>query len=238
MSWLYSQALVAEFSGGISSDGERCAQLNVISTPQPFWHRDKMTEFSRLSQYGLTWRALTGSRGEELLMSFLAGFPARTSAPPEREKGSTDPAAVCGDTWRELWVRYARDSCSWKTHRCLWEEDLRWCSVTLPRWGMMRGGVCWERDISGLGIFEKDSGWWLPTICKNESKGTARNRYIGSSECRGAKMSEGLRTCKTDPIYLNPSFGEIAMGFPPMWTELQPLETDKFQQWQQQHGVS
>jgi hypothetical protein len=42
-------------------------------------------------------------------------------------------------------VKWNRESCSWKTHLCLWEEDLDWSSVTWPKWGMMRNGVLWER---------------------------------------------------------------------------------------------
>ena len=35
-----------------------------------------------------------------------------------------------------------------------------------------------------------------------------------------AQMSEGLRSSSTDPIYLNPSFGEVVMGFPEGWTDI------------------
>ena len=33
-------------------------------------------------------------------------------------------------------------------------------------------------------------------------------------------------------------FAEQAMGWPITWTELRPLEMDKFQQWQRAHGIS
>ena len=78
----------------------------------------------------------------------------------------------------------------------------------------------------------------LPTLGANEAKGSSRKRYIGSPDFRGAKMSEGLRTCETDPIYLNPLFAELVMMWPLGWTDLKPLETAKFQEWQQQHGES
>ena len=35
---------------------------------------------------------------------------------------------------------------------------------------------------------------------------------------------------------LNPTWVEWLMGWPIGWTELKPLETDKYRQWQQQHG--
>jgi hypothetical protein len=66
---------------------------------------------------------------------------------------------------------------------------------------------------------------FLPTIGKQESKGSSRKRYLGSQHFRGAKMSEGLRTCEDDPIYLHPCFAEAVMGFPIGWTELEAPET-------------
>ena len=35
---------------------------------------------------------------------------------------------------------------------------------------------------------------------------------------------------------LNPDWVEWLMGWPIGWTDLKPLETDKFQQWQHLHG--
>jgi DNA (cytosine-5)-methyltransferase 1 len=66
---------------------------------------------------------------------------------------------------------------------------------------------------------------FLPTLGKNETKGSSRKRYLGSPHFRGAKMSEGLRTCEDDPIYLHPSFAEAVMGFPIGWGVLEPAET-------------
>ena len=66
---------------------------------------------------------------------------------------------------------------------------------------------------------------FLPTLGKNEPKGASRKRFLGSAHFRGAKMSEGLRTCQEDPTYLHPSFAEAVMGFPIGWTELPLAET-------------
>lgn len=66
---------------------------------------------------------------------------------------------------------------------------------------------------------------FLPTLGKNETKGTSKKRFLGSPHFRGAKMSEGLRTCEDDPTYLHPSFAEAVMGFPIGWGELQDVET-------------
>ena len=37
---------------------------------------------------------------------------------------------------------------------------------------------------------------------------------------------------------LNPTWVEWLMGWPLGWTDLKPLETDKFQQWLRSHGKS
>ncbi len=79
--------------------------------------------------------------------------------------------------------------------------------------------------INGNAGFARTLLLVLPTIGKNEYKGSSRKRYRGSKHFRGAKMSEGLRTCETDEIYLNPSFAEVVMGYPPGWTELEASET-------------
>jgi hypothetical protein len=45
-----------------------------------------MMDFSRLSRFGMTYKPLMETRGEELLMSFLAAFLAKTLAPQERRR--------------------------------------------------------------------------------------------------------------------------------------------------------
>ncbi len=86
MSWLYSRALVAEYSAASSSDGEQCAPLNGNPTPQAYLPSDKTTRFWNLSRYGMTCRPLTENRGEELLTLFRAGFRAKTLAAQVKEQ--------------------------------------------------------------------------------------------------------------------------------------------------------
>jgi hypothetical protein len=81
MSWLFSQALVGEFWEENSLDGEQSALLSGKPTQQAYCAPDKMTAFSRLSQFGMTYKPLTETRGEELLMLYLAAFHAKTLVP-------------------------------------------------------------------------------------------------------------------------------------------------------------
>lgn len=49
---------------------------------------------------------------------------------------------------------------------------------------------------------------------------------------------EWIRTSKDCAQYFNPDYAELLMDFPLKWTDLKPLETHKFQLWQQLHGES
>ena len=107
----------------------------------------------------------------------------------------------------------------------------------LPMGGLTKWPMRWKKKITPSGreysllarserrTKEKDFGLWLPTLGANENKGSSKKRYLGSPHFRGAKMSEGLRTCETDPIYLTPSFAAIVMGYPAEWIKYAPSET-------------
>ena len=78
MSWLFSQALVEAYSAGISLDGEPSAPSSGNPIPQAYCAPDKMTVFSRLSRFGMTFKPLMENLGEELLTLYLGDFHART----------------------------------------------------------------------------------------------------------------------------------------------------------------
>ena len=87
MSWLFSQALVEEYLGENCLDGKQSAPLNGKPTQQVYCAPGKMTDFSRLSQFGMTFKPLMENLGEELLTLYLAGFRAKTSAQQARGGG-------------------------------------------------------------------------------------------------------------------------------------------------------
>lgn len=269
MSWLFSRALVEEYSEGICSDGEQFAQLNVMPTQAKFWRNDKMMEFSDLSRFGLTLQLLTEDHGKELLTLYLEGFHVKTLVSLEKEKESLEKEAVYGRNLTELLAKWNHNSSMWKIPQQSLFEDLELSLETWPRAGTMQNGECYLVPMLEEFIYENAPGLslptqrscsamaaritdntanakfpnletilarlTLPTIGANEFKGSSATRYIGSPDFRGAKMSEGLRTCETDPIYLNPLFAELVMMWPLGWTDLKPLEMDKFQEWRQQH---
>lgn len=171
MSWLFSQALVEASWGGRSTDDESCAQLNVMPTPHKFWRNDRTMESSRLSQFGLTLRLLTEADGERLLMSYLAGFPAKTSAPLATEPESTVYAADSGDTWRGSFAKLDRDLLKWKTAQCSLLGDSEEFLETWPRWGSMRNGASYLRPTPALRICESASGLWPTPTATLGTKG-------------------------------------------------------------------
>ncbi len=144
MSWLFSQALVAAFLEDTCSDGEPSAPSNGNPIQLAYLSQDKMTDFFRLSRFGMTFKPLTANRGEALLTLYLAVFHARTSLPQARAQDLTVSDLECGSTWRGWLAKYDPVTSSWKTAQCSLLEDLIESLVTFPRSGMTQGGLLWE----------------------------------------------------------------------------------------------
>ena len=238
MSWLYSQVLVEEYLEEISLVGEQSVQSSGSSTPQAYCAPDKMTGFSRLSRFGMTFKPLEENLGEALLTSYLAGFHAKTSQLQGKVSESKESEAQCGEKWRGSFTRYDPDSSSWKTHQCSLLGDLEEFSGTWPKWGLMRNGECWEQMPLDYPIGENEFGCWLPTPVTSMWRGAAKKRFWGSQEYRASFTTEWVRTSKDCDQYYHPDFVELIMDFPDKWTELKPLEMHKYQEWLQTHGES
>ncbi|ENW95950.1 hypothetical protein F903_01718 [Acinetobacter sp. NIPH 298] len=259
MSWLFSQALVAEYSDRISWDCEQSAQLNVMPTQHKFWRNDKMMEFSRLSQFGLTLQLLTENHGQELLMLYLADFHAKTFHLQERVQGSMENVQDFGQKWHELSVKFDLEKCGWKTHQCLFPEDLPESSVTLPKWGMTRTGHVFQHLTLERPISVTESGLWATPVASDWKRNGYPGDLMRKSPTLGAmvhiyptpKASDGNKRGKVsshhqnglagavksgqDGGVLNPDWVEWLMGWPIGWTDLKPLEMDKFQSWLKAH---
>ena len=158
MSWLYSQALVEEYLVDTFSDGEQSAPLSGNPIPQAFCAPGKMTDFSRLSRFGMMYRPLTESRGEALLMSYLAVFRAPTFPQQEKAQELMEKPLECGEKWQGSFTKYDPATHSWKTHQCLLLGDLDEFLETWPQWGLMRDGECWEQRTLEQTIRGTESG--------------------------------------------------------------------------------
>lgn len=237
MSWLYSQVLVEEFSEDTSLDGEPSVQLSVICTQRPFWHRDKPTDTSRLSQFGLTYAHLTEDHGEAVLTSYLEAFPVRTSRPQEPEMASQEHGQGYGDRWSESFARWDPNLCSWKTAQCSLLGDWEPYSGSWPRSGTMRNGVCWEHITSVLPTKGTASGF-LPTPQARDWKDT------GPTQGNRKDINLGTYAARHPAPWatsvggtLNPEWVAWLMGWPIGWTGLEPLAMDRSQQWLSLHSL-
>lgn len=182
MSWLFSLALVEEFSEVSSLDGEPFAQLNVMPTQQQFWRNDKTMEFSNLSRFGLTLRLLTVGPGEELLTSFLAAFHAKTSALQVRVQASAEKDRASGKSLPGLLAKWDPASCSWKTAQCSLFEESEQSLETWPRSGSMLSGVCYQRPMSEPRTKETESGSWpTPTASDTADRQPGKQIYLTKS---------------------------------------------------------
>lgn len=234
MSWHFSQALVAAYSGASCLDGEPSAPSKSKTTRAKCSSNAKTTDALSPSRYGMTSAPSTANHGEELLTSYLAAFHAKTSAPLARGQGLAVKDPVFGLRWPELFARYDRDTYSWKTHQDLFATEWTELQVTLPRWGMIASGrLC---PVTPLVHQQKVSafGYSLPRPTKSHGlKGDwgfgapTNNRYSSSVRYATRKLLGKKPT---------PTGVEWILGWPIGWTALQPLATDKIRYWLQSHG--
>jgi hypothetical protein len=236
MSWLFSRALVAEYSADISLDGAQSALWSGTHTQRASWLPVKTTDAFRLSRSGMTYRPLTDDHGEGVLMSFLEAFPARTFLQQEREPELMENEAGCGDTWHASLARYDQATSSWKTHQYSLLGGLEPFLETWPRWGMMHAGECWELATPELPTNESESGSW-PTPTKSTAGKSDRTLEMVKQGKRQQTLDRALAIRGHGVGLPNPMWVEWLMGWPTDWTALQPLETDKFQQWLHSHGI-
>jgi hypothetical protein len=295
-----SQGLVEEYWEGNYSDGERFAPLNVIVTPHPFWLRDKTIDILSHSRFSQMCLNLPEEIGEDVLMSFRRDFLARIYQQPEKAQESEESEADCGERWRGLSVKYDPDTCSWKTHHCLFQEDLDESCLTFADWGMMQDGVLLEpitsvrlKDALEFGslrksktdnqdteqktigfahgadsLFFQDASattengcakiaenghtrfvmrngtvarsvapeMWLTPSANEDAAGTPKGNM--QAMLGNHPMIRGETPEQWKSGTLNPMWVEWLMGWPLGWTDLEPLETGKFQQWLNSHGKS
>ena len=235
MSYIFLLEQGEESSAESFSDIALCALSNLNLTAEKSYSKDNETASCQSSQSGMMSAPLTGILGAEKSMSSVEDSHAKTYQQREREPGSQEKKADSGERWPESLAKYDRNSRSWRTAQCLLFEVLGESLETFPNWGMMQGGECWELAMSAHLIEGSESGSW-PTPQRVDYKGTSRNSVFQQRVAQYEVWSMGRRDYST--IYPNPTAYEAIMGWPIQWTELKPLETDKFRQWRRSHGIS
>ena len=225
-------ALFAGAGGGIlganSLAGAPSALLSLLPIPAACSLPGNGTGALNPSPSGTMCEPSTESLGEVALMSSQADSPVRTSVPPAMETVLTENAADFGKKCGESLGRFDPVTSLWKTRQCLLFEDSTEYCATLPRWGLMRGGECWELQMLEQNTGATESGLWAtPTTPTGGGN-------VGGSGAYKSAIKNGTHV----PHSINPSLYEWLMGFPIGWTDLKPLEMPKSLCALQPHGES
>ena len=196
-------------------------------------------------------------------MLFREASPAKTSARRVAVKDLPEPVQDFGLSISESLTRCGLDLSLPRTVRTCVPVGLAPSSKDLPRWGIMFDGACWELGTSARLTNETECGY-LPTpqASDNRNRATAnsteRRRRLGKqisleaavkfptptahNAKEGAYPAEYTRNTPTLATHaggmLNPPWVEWLMGWPPGWTDLKPLATDKSHCVPQQPGES
>jgi hypothetical protein len=237
MSWLFSQVLVEEYLAANSLDGEQSVQSSGKPIPQAYCAPDKMTEFSRLSQYGMTFAPLMEDRGEELLTLYREDFHAKICLQQEKAQDLTAQDQDFGEKWRGWLAKYDQDSYSWKTAQCSLIMDSDECLEIYPISGLMRDGLLWEQTRSAHNTIETEYGL-LPTPTARDFNGHTITKKRPKGFNKVLPNVFKLEFQLHGQCYPHPTFSEEVMLWPVGWTDLKPLEMDKFHFVPQQHGES
>lgn len=260
MSWHFSRALVAEYSGANSSGGGLSALSKIMAMPAMYCWPGKMMGVCRRSRSGMMCGRLTGFHGADVLMWCREDSRVRTSARREAAQVSRGRKVASGARWRGLLARFDRVSCSWKIPQLSLLEVSDVFSETWPTWGMMRDGVCWALIKPGHLINGIASGFerkW-PTIratdatrqdCASERRRNnpslvAMVKMFPTPTANDAKNCGGKSQLRrnTKPLNaviggaLNPTWCEWLMGWPLGWTDCAVSAMDKFRAWRLSHG--
>jgi len=231
MSWLFSRALVGEYSDLSCLDGAQSVQSKKSRTADQFCVKGKTKEYSNLSQFGTTCGHLTESHGEALLTLYLGDSHAKIFHAQELETGLTEQDLDCGKKCGESLAKYDQDSSSWRTAQCSLFGGLSEYLETWPRWGTTVHGELFQVATSVPQL--KENEFLLPAPTKSMGK---RGWGISNQKARYSKrVEENARRYGYKP---HPSILEWSMGWIVTWTRLAPLATGKYRRWYASHGTS
>lgn len=228
MSWVFSRVLVEDYLPTYYSDTRQSVQSKSMSIASRSYQRGKKTVAFHGFQSLQMSRNLTESLGEKLLTWFREVSLAKTLAQQEKVPELTEANQDCGASLPESLAKLNQSGYWLKTPITCEPKVLDEFSKTWPVSGMMLRGECYPLKTVEPITNENECGL-LPTPTSHNAK-------------EGGYPAEGTRNTPTLGWVLggkiNPQFTEWMMGWPIGWTDLKPLEMDKFQSWQQQHSIS
>ena len=237
MSWHYSLALVEEYSEASCLDGELSVPWKSNPTHEVYCSNAKMTESLILSLCGMTLEPLMESPGEGKSISSQVGSHVQMSQyAGETPKGSKENPVGCGQSRGESFAKYDQYSHTWRTAQLSLFGGLTEFLENWPRWGIMQNGECWDRAIQVEIAGVSESGL-LPTPIATDWKGGTTAVRKDRGTVRTDQWRDYVKI-KYGMTYPHPMHSELRMGWPIGWSDLKPLEMDRFQSWQQKHGKS
>jgi hypothetical protein len=233
MSYTYLQEQGEESSVGCFSDIPQYVLSRLNLTAEKSYFKDNETESYQSSQSGMMSALSTGNLGAEKLTLFAEDSLAKTLAlETVMEPGSQENEADYGKKWQGSLAKYDPNTHSWRTHQCLLFEESTESLEIFPNWGIMQNGELWELAmLEGIiNDYEFGLSQTYPTPTRRDTQGP---RGKAAQARKGNPMDTLPNVVGGVP---HPHLSEWLLGWPIGWTDLKPLEMDKFQQWQQQHS--
>jgi hypothetical protein len=210
MSWHYLRELEGESLEDICSGGEQLQPLKSKITHAEFYCNGKLMDSYLDSLSGTTLKHSMGSLGQEKSMSSQEVSHAKICLQQEKEQDLMGNDQDSGEKWQGSFAKYDPNTHSLRTHQCsLFEDSTEYCA-TLPRWGSMRTGECWELPMLEQNTNGTEFGLWpTPTTPS------------GGGNCGGSgAYKNALKNGTHIPHSINPNLYEWLMGFPIGWTDL------------------
>jgi hypothetical protein len=222
----------AAFSLTSYLDTIRLERAKSNPTQETSCSQDSVTESYPPSQSGTTYAHSTEHPGEEQLMFFAEDGLAKTYQSQEREQGSKEQGLVFGVSILDSSLKYDHESSSWKTHQCLFNEEVEELSVILPETGMMCDGYVWAGRITETVRTERDSSVSLmrPTASDGMRQKFKLQSLIRKNHGDG-NLSEQL--ARVHRKMNTPELSETLMNWPEGWSDVKPLGTGKMLSWLQ-----
>ena len=255
MSWHFLQEQAEESWEGHCLDGAPSRLLKLIPFAGESCSQDNETDACPSSPSGMTCPPSMADHGVDTSTSSPEGSRAKTLAQQEQALAFRAKGQGSGRKWRGYAARLCRDTFTWKIAQCSQDVGLTEFSWIWPQWGMMRDGVCYPQPILAHSTSASASGFWpTPTVYGNHNR-------KGGSKYSGDGLATAVRKWPTPTVQdaknnggpsqhrrnslplnaevggpLNPQWVEWLMGWPIGWTDLKPLEMDRFQEWRRQHS--
>jgi len=202
MSWLYSRVLVEEYLEANSLDGEQFAPLSGNPIPQAYCALDKMTDFSRLSRFGMMFKPLT-----DILVDVVSGgFPCQDISAAGKGAGIDGERS---GMWREM----ARIICEVRSRYVFVENSpmltSRGLGTVLGDLATMgfdaRWGVLGAADIGAN--HQRDRIWIV-----GKQMAYANSPQLQRNQCPERKAQKYPYACSSSWWEVEPSVDRVADG--------------------------